>query len=279
MKAELATANSTSKPKQPLRVTVGAVLIVTISFLALFGVYLTPHSPYSQNLSQALSPPSLNHPFGTDVLGRDVLARTFLGGRFSLAVGILSVFLMLAIGLPAGGLSGYFSGWIDALIMRLADFFLSFPLVIGALLFAVAFGHRPINLTIAFGLLGWPYIARIFRSSVAKIKQLEYIEAARLVGASHPRIIFLHILPNAIAPALAYACLMVGMAIAGESILSFLGLGLSPPHPSWGTMLAESIGQVGVANWLMYFPGLSITITVLGFTLIGDGWQVYLGHE
>ncbi len=275
----MATANSTSKPKQPLRVTVGAVLIVTISFLALFGVYLTPHSPYSQNLSQALSPPSLNHPFGTDVLGRDVLARTFLGGRFSLAVGILSVFLMLAIGLPAGGLSGYFSGWIDALIMRLADFFLSFPLVIGALLFAVAFGHRPINLTIAFGLLGWPYIARIFRSSVAKIKQLEYIEAARLVGASHPRIIFLHILPNAIAPALAYACLMVGMAIAGESILSFLGLGLSPPHPSWGTMLAESIGQVGVANWLMYFPGLSITITVLGFTLIGDGWQVYLGHE
>jgi ABC-type dipeptide/oligopeptide/nickel transport system permease subunit len=279
MKAELPTANSTSKPKQPLRVTVGAVLIVIISFLALFGVYLTPHNPYSQNLSQALSPPSLNHPFGTDVLGRDVLARTFLGGRFSLAVGILSVFLMLAIGLPAGGLSGYFSGWIDASIMRLADFFLSFPLVIGALLFAVAFGHRPINLTIAFGLLGWPYIARIFRSSVAKIKQLEYIEAARLVGASHPRIIFLHILPNAIAPALAYACLMVGMTIAGESILSFLGLGLSPPHPSWGTMLAESIGQVGVANWLMYFPGLSITITVLGFTLIGDGWQVYLGHE
>lgn len=219
----------------------------------------------------SLQPPSLEHPFGTDKLGRDVFARVVYGARVSLAVGIIAVSISLMIGVLLGAISGYFGGLADTLVMRSADVFFAFPYILFAIALIAVLGPGYQNVFIAIGILGWPGIARVFRSSILAVKQNEYVEAARAMGASHVRILFRHIMPNAIAPIIVYATMSVGGAIITEAALSFLGMGVQPPTPSWGLMLSDAKALMFSAPWLTIWPGFAILTTVLAFVLMGDG--------
>lgn len=219
----------------------------------------------------SLQPPSVQHPFGTDKLGRDVFARVAYGARVSLAVGTIAVSISLVIGLILGAVSGYFGGLVDTIIMRLADVFFAFPYILFAIALIAVLGAGYINVFIAIGILGWPSIARVFRSSILSVKQNEYVDAARAMGASPIRIMFRHVAPNAIAPIIVYGTMSIGGAILTEAALSFLGMGVQPPTPSWGLMLSEAKPLMFRAPWLTIWPGIAILTTVLAFVLIGDG--------
>ena len=221
--------------------------------------------------SQRLLTPSSEHPFGTDKLGRDVASRVVYGARVSLIVGVLAVAIMIAIGLVMGALAAYYGGIWDAIIMRLADVFFAFPYILFAIVLIALLGRGFHNVFIAIGVLGWPSIARVFRSSILSVKANEYVDAARSMGASTRRILVRHIMPNAMAPIIVYATMSVGGAILTEAALSFLGMGVQPPEPSWGLMLSEAPTLIFSAPWLMVFPGIAILTTVLGFVLLGDG--------
>ncbi len=220
---------------------------------------------------ESLQPPSWEHPFGTDILGRDVLSRTIYGGRASLMVGVFAVMISVVIGLGLGALAGYSGGWWDSLVMRTADIFLAFPYILFAITLLAVFGKGTWNLFLAIGLLAWPSMARVFRSSILSVKENEYVDAGRALGASTSRIVFRHIMPNAMAPIIVLATMSVGGAILAEAGLSFLGFGVQPPDPSWGNMLQDARGYMFNAPWLMLFPGLACVSTVLGFVLLGDG--------
>lgn len=220
--------------------------------------------------AQSLKAPSLEHPFGTDKLGRDIASRIIYGARVSLVVGVLSVVIMVALGLLLGGLAGYVGGAVDSVIMRLADIVYSFPYVLFAIALIAVLGKGFQNVFVAIGLLGWPSIARVFRSSVLTVKSAEYVEAARALGASWWRVLARHILPNAAGPVVVYGAMSVGGAILAESALSFLGMGVQPPSPSWGAMLSESRSYLFTAPWLMLYPGIALLLTVLAFLLLGD---------
>lgn len=225
--------------------------------------------------TEALQGPSLAHPMGTDDLGRDELSRVVYGARASLTVGFLAVFVSLTIGLLLGSISGFYNGWPDALIMRVADVFLAFPYILFALLLlsvlplSVRGGLLPVIFTI--GILGWPSIARVFRSSILSVKENDYVDAGRALGASDVRLMFRHILPNAIAPIVVYSTMSIGAAILTEAALSFLGLGILPPTPSWGRMIDDGRTFLTSNPWIVLWPGLAILTTVLAFTLLGDG--------
>jgi peptide/nickel transport system permease protein/oligopeptide transport system permease protein len=222
-------------------------------------------------VERAKQPPSWEHPFGTDKLGRDVLSRTVYGGQASLMVGVVAVLISVVIGLGMGALAGYYGGWWDSIVMRAADVFLSFPYVLFAIVLVSVLGRGTWNLFLAIGLLGWPSIARVFRSSILSVKENEYVDAGKALGASNWRIVFRHIMPNAVAPIIVLATMSIGGAILAEAGLSFLGFGVQPPNPSWGNMIEESRSQMFSAPWLMLFPGLACVTTVLGFVLLGDG--------
>ncbi|MBN1628366.1 MAG: ABC transporter permease [Thermoleophilia bacterium] len=215
--------------------------------------------------------PSAEHPFGTDKLGRDVASRVIYGARVSLIVGVLAVAIMVIIGLIMGAIAAYYGGIWDSLIMRTADVFFAFPYILFAIVLIALLGKGFHNVFIAIGILGWPSIARVFRSSILSVKENEYVDAARAMGASTPRILVRHIMPNAMAPIIVYATMTVGGAILTEAALSFLGMGVQPPDPSWGLMLSEARSMMFTAPWLMYFPGIAILTTVLAFVLLGDG--------
>jgi peptide/nickel transport system permease protein len=225
----------------------------------------------TQVSKMTLNPPSAAHPFGTDTLGRDIAARTIYGARVSLLVGVLAVAIMVAIGLIAGAVAAYYGGWWDSIIMRTADVFFAFPYVLFAIVLIAVLGKGFQNVFIAIGILGWPSIARVFRSSIFGVKENEYVDAARSMGASTRRILFRHIMPNAISPIIVVATMTVGAAILTEAALSFLGMGVQPPTPSWGGMLSEARGYLFSAPWLMLYPGIAIITTVLAFVLLGDG--------
>ena len=216
-------------------------------------------------------PPSAQHPFGTDILGRDVLSRVIYGARVSLQVGLLATSISIAIGLILGALAAYYGGIWDTIIMRFADIFLAFPYTLFVIALLSVLGPAFRNVFIAIGILGWPQIARVFRSSIFSVKANDYIAAARALGAGDLRIMIRHIFPNAMAPIIVYGTMSIGGAILTESALSFLGMGVQPPTPSWGLMIAEGQKHLSTAPWLMLFPGIAILTTVLAFTLMGDG--------
>lgn len=251
---------------------VGLVVIALFITVAALAPVIRPYDAVKGFYPERyLKGPSAEHWFGTDDLGRDVLARVVWGARVSLEVGIVAVLIMVILGLVLGAIAGYFGGLLDTIIMRTADVFFAFPYVLGAIAIIVVLGPGLTNVFIAMGVLGWCAIARIFRASILSIKETDYVEAARAMGAGHTRIIARHIFPNAFAPILVYSTMSIGGAIITEAALSFLGLGVRPPQPSWGSMLADSQNYMTTAPWLMWFPGLAILVTVLGFVLLGDG--------
>jgi peptide/nickel transport system permease protein len=221
-----------------------------------------------------LMSPSLAHPLGTDDMGRDIFGRVVYGSRASLTVGIAAVVISLIIGLLLGAISGFYGRLIDALIMRVTDIFLAFPYILFCILILAILpddmrGIGPVILSI--GLLGWPSFARLFRSSVLSVKENDYVDAGRALGASDARLMFRHIMPNAVAPVVVYATMSVGGAILTEAALSFLGLGIQPPQISWGRMINDGRGYLISNPGLVFWPGIAIVLTVLAFTLLGDG--------
>lgn len=216
-------------------------------------------------------PPSPEHPFGTDSLGRDTLVRVIYGARVSLTVGVLATAISTVIGLIMGALAAYYGGIWDTIIMRLADVFLAFPYTLFVIVLLAVLGQGITNVFIAIGILGWPSIARVFRSAILTVKENDYVDAARAMGASDLRIIARHIFPNSVASIVVYATMNIGGAILTEAALSFLGMGVTPPNPSWGIMIQDGQKYLATQPWLMIMPGIAILLTVLAFTLLGDG--------
>ncbi|MBN1823212.1 MAG: ABC transporter permease [Endomicrobiales bacterium] len=249
----------------------GLTVIAVLFLLALLSQVLSPYGTFEQNLGSRLNPPSLKHLLGTDDLGRDVFSRMLYGIRISLSVGFVAVGISVLIGTLLGMISGFFGGKIDTVIMRLVDIMLCFPSFF-LILIVIAFLEPNIyNVMVVIGLTSWPGLTRLVRAEVLSLKEREFIQAARLLGISNFRIFFIHLLPNVVSPILVAATLGVGDAILTESGLSFLGLGVQPPVPSWGQMLTAGKEYIYVAWWLSLFPGLAILFTVLAFNLLGEG--------
>jgi peptide/nickel transport system permease protein/oligopeptide transport system permease protein len=225
----------------------------------------------TQMAGQTRLAPSLEHPFGTDALGRDVLSRVIYGARISLSVGLLATAISTLIGLVMGALAAYNGGIWDTIIMRLADIFLAFPYTLFVIVMLAVIGSGIQNVFIAIGVLGWPSIARVFRSAILSVKENDYVDAARSMGASDFRIITRHIFPNSVASIVVYATMNIGGAILTEAALSYLGMGVTPPNPSWGVMIQDGQTYLATEPWLMIMPGIAILSTVLAFTLLGDG--------
>jgi ABC-type dipeptide/oligopeptide/nickel transport system permease subunit len=223
------------------------------------------------NLAQVLKPPSLHFPFGTDYLGRDILTRILYGGRLSLLIGLLAVVLGLAVGVPLGAVSGYYGGWADLIIQRLADILLAFPGFLLSLSLVAMLGVGLQNVIVSVAVGAVPSFIRLVRGSVLTIRELTYVEAARSVGVRDRAILFGHVLPNAMAPVIVQATLNLGTAILIAAGLGFLGLGVPPGTPEWGTMLGEGRNYIFRAWYLETFPGLAIFLAVIGFNLLGDG--------
>ncbi len=249
---------------------IGLVIVVASVLAALLSPLLSPYDPARQDIDALLAAPSAAHLLGTDDLGRDVLSRVLFGARVSLAVGVLAVGISLAVGLPVGLVAGYVGGAVDNVAMRFMDGLLAFPALVLALGITAVLGPSLENAMIAIGIVGVPTFARLVRGGALAVRNLDYVEAARSVGASAPRIVRLHVLPNVVAPVVVQASLAVGLAILTEATLSFLGLGVQPPTPSWGSMVDVGKGYLGVAPWFALAPGASIFLTVLGFNFLGD---------
>lgn len=258
--------------KRDRRAWFGAGVIVAMTVSAVLAPLLARHDPIAIDLANQLLPPSASHWFGTDVQGRDVWSRLVHGARVSLAVGLVSQGIALTLGVVFGVIAGFYGRWIDEVIMRLADVTLAFPTLL--LLVALVAALQP-SLAVVFltiGLVGWAGMARLVRAQVLVIRELEFIQAARALGAPALRVIARHVLPAVVAPVLIAATLGVAGAIMAEAALSFLGLGVQPPTPSWGSMIADGrdLSQLRTAPWTSLFPGLAIGATVLGFNLLGD---------
>lgn len=250
---------------------VGLVLLVALFGVTAAAPLLTDYDPERQNLARALRPASIEHPLGTDHLGRDMLARLLYGGRLSLVIGFLAVGFGLAVGVPLGAVSGFRGGLADLVIQRVADILLSFPGFLLALSLAAMLGVGLQNVIISVGVGSVPFFIRLVRGSVLSIREMQYVEAAGALGRSQGAIVFRHVLPNAMAPVIVQATLNLGSAILVAAGLGFLGLGVQPPTPEWGTMLGEGRQYIFRAPMLTTLPGLSIFLAVLAFNLFGDG--------
>jgi peptide/nickel transport system permease protein len=249
----------------------GLVVATLTVLVALLAPVLAPFDPGRQDFEAVLVRPGGMHPLGTDDLGRDVLSRVIFGARASIQAGVLSTFLALIVAVPLGLVAGYFRGWWDPVISRLTDVLLSFPFLILAVGLAAILGPSLTNATIALGISQIPGIIRITRGEVLGLREEDYVEAAVANGASDGTIIRRHIFPNTVSPLLVQATVAIPTAIIGESLLSFLGLGVQPPTPSWGVMLAGAQSYIAQGPWLALFPGLAIFFTSLAFNLLGDG--------
>jgi peptide/nickel transport system permease protein len=250
-----------------------AGLVVVLAFFAVsvLAPAIAPYDPGRIDVNNILSPPSTSHLLGTDDLGRDVFSRMVYGAGISLKVGFVAVGIAVLIGIILGAVSGYYGGWIDVVIMRLVDIMLCFPSFF-LILSVIAFLEPSIfNIMAVIGLTSWMGITRLVRAEFLSLKERDFVLAERAIGASAPRIIFMHILPNALAPVLVSATLGIASAVLMESALSFLGIGVQPPTPSWGNMLTQGKEVLGVAWWMSVFPGIAILLTVLGYNLLGEG--------
>jgi ABC-type dipeptide/oligopeptide/nickel transport system permease subunit len=249
----------------------GLGILTALVLLALAASWIAPADPLRGSLRDALRPPSHGFWLGSDVQGRDILSRVLFGARLSLAVGLVSQSVACLLGITLGLLAGYYGRWIDAALMRLADVTLAFPSLL--LLIAIAAAVRP-SLPLVFvviGVVGWAAMARLVRGQVLALRGLEYVQAARALGARDTRILSRHLLPGVLPPVVVTATLGIGAAIMAEAALSFVGLGAAPPTPSWGAMVAEGRDLLRVAPWVSLMPGLAIGVTVLGVNLLGDG--------
>lgn len=251
----------------------GILILFLLASSALFAPALAPHDPTRQNLGQDLLTSTQSHPLGTDKLGRDILSRTIYGSRVSLLVGVATVALSLSIGFALGALAGYFGGWLDQLLMRLVDVLLAFPGILLAIAFTAVLGPGLDHVILALCLIGWTGYARLVRGEILALREREFVHAARALGCAPGRVILRHLLPNLLPPLVIQATFGLAAAIVAEGSLSFLGLGVEPPTPSWGSMLNEGRQFLLVAPHLTTYPGLAIMITVVALNLVGDALQ------
>lgn len=255
---------------------IGALIIVLFLFLCAFGPALAPYDPIRPQILIKLQGPSAAHLFGTDDLGRDVLSRVMSGARISLGVAAIVLSIAVLLGVFIGGVSGYVGGWLDDVLMRLTDLFLAFPALILAIAIAATLGPSLRNVMIALSAVYWPWYARLVRGQVLAVKRWDFVESAHALGASHARIVRCHVLPNAISPVIVQLTLDCGYAILSTASLSFIGLGAQPPTPEWGAMINTAQSYFQEAWWFITFPGLALTLTVIGFNLVGDGLRDFL---
>jgi ABC-type dipeptide/oligopeptide/nickel transport system permease subunit len=250
---------------------VGLVMVALVFLTAVAAPVIAPHDPKVQDMSNTLAPPSSSHLLGTDENGRDQLSRVIYGSRIAVIVGLSAILLALVIGVVLGSLSGYLGGAWDAVIMRVADVFFAFPLLIGAIVIVLVVGRGLTPVVLALGLFSWATVARLLRSSILSVRESEYVEAARSLGAGKLRIVTRHVLPNSMAPVLVFAMVSVATAIVAEASLSYLGVGLPPDVPDWGNMIAAGQKFFGFKDFLWFFPSMAVVFTVLGFVFVGDG--------
>jgi len=257
---------------------IAVATLVTLILLSVFA-FLSPYSPTDQNPVNSLQRPGVQHWFGTDELGRDIFTRILFGGRVSLAVGLISTFLSIALGVVVGALSGYFGGLLDSVLMRITDAFLTFPTIFVLIILGAFLREQQLPwlknsvfiVIIIIAALSWMWPARLVRSLFLTIREREFVNATRALGGSHTRIIMRHILPNCIGPILVSGTLQMASAIITESGLSYLGFGVQPPTPTWGSILSTAQTHVFIAPWLAFFPGMMIFITVMAINYVGDG--------
>lgn len=250
---------------------VGVVLVIAMVVVSAAAPVLTSYEPVKMSPAERLQPPSAEHPFGTDQLGRDVLARVMYGGRLSLPMGIAPIAVAAVAGLVLGLVSGFYGGWIDLVLMRIVDVWIAFPPILLALAIVTILGTGLTNIMIALGIAWIPYYARMVRGSVLEAKQRVYVDAARALGSLDLRIVVRHVLPNVLTPIMVMSSMGVANAILAGAALSFLGLGAQAPAPEWGTSLADARQFIRLGWWVGLFPGLAIAVTVLGANLMGDG--------
>lgn len=252
-------------------IRVGIVIVLIAVGAALVGPVLTPYDPAAQELARRLEGPTLAHPFGLDELGRDILARILSGARISLLVGVAVVSVSSAVGMLLGSIAGYFGGRVDDVISRVIDVLMAFPGILLAIALVAVLGPSLTNVVLALSIIGWVGYARLVRGQALRAREFDFVQAARALGAGSGRIILRHVLPTALPAVIVQATLGMAGAIIAEAALSFLGLGVQPPTPSWGTMLDAGRSHLFDAPHLTIFPGLAIALLVLGFNFLGDG--------
>jgi peptide/nickel transport system permease protein len=250
---------------------VSALLLVLIVLVAVFDDQIAPYGANEVDIANRLQPPSGEHWFGTDDLGRDILSRIVLGASVSLRVGFLAVTIALLVGATIGLLAGFYGRWVDDVLMRVMDMLFAFPAVLLAIAVLAVRGPGSGNTALAIAIVYVPIFARVTRASVLGVREEVYVRASRSVGASDLRLLTRHVLPNAAPPIIVQTSISLAFAVLAEAALSFLGLGTQPPNPSWGLMLAEGRGYIDLAWWIAFFPGMAIFVTVLCFNLLGDG--------
>lgn len=262
---------------------IGTTVVLVFALAAIFAPYLTPYDPEKTDLDNMLEPPSLAHPMGTDELGRDLLTRILYGGRVSLSIGVMAMGLAVVVGAIIGGLSGFYGGGIDNILMRFTDMMLSFPQLFILIILAIALRDIPIerlrgtafasvlSIVLVIAVLAWMQVARLVRASFLSLKEKEFAEASRCLGVPNRRIMIRHLLPNAMSPIIVAATFRVATAIITESGLSYLGFGVQPPTPTWGNMLKNAQELMTRAPWTAIFPGLMIFVTVIAINFVGDG--------
>jgi oligopeptide transport system permease protein len=249
----------------------GALIILALVAMAILADLIAPHSYAQQFISGPYDKPSRTLPFGTDNLGRDQLSRVIYGARISMAVGVIVQLIVLLVGVPLGAIAGYAGGWLDNLLMRFTDVVYAFPDLLFVILLLAALGRSEINVFLAIAVVAWPTMARLVRGQFLALKEKEFVDAARVAGASNWRIVTRHLLPNASGPIIVAVTLGIPAAILTEAVLAFLGLGAPPPLPSWGSLVFDALDSIFTVPLLVVFPGLAISITMLSFVFLGDG--------
>ena len=261
---------------QRFLIATGLTLVGVLLLAALGAPFISPYDPTAINLDAMLSPPSAQHWLGTDSLGRDVLSRMLYGGQISLLVGLVAVGISAVVGIGLGLLAGYYGRWVDGLVMRLVDVMLAFPTFFLILAVIALLEPSLVNIMVVIGLTSWMGLTRLVRAELLRLRGLDFMHAARLQGVAPTRLMLRHLLPNALAPVWVAITLGIAAAVLIESGLSFLGIGVQPPTPSWGNILMDGKANIDVAWWLSVFPGLAILLTVLGYTLLGEGLRAWL---